>query len=81
MVDGGIVVGEKPTKQMTAIMGDLAKRAGTSVKDRRKVCRAMTQQRAYSGQPSIPQKFVRLVGCHDPNAGPTARRENRLLTE
>jgi len=28
-------------------------------------CGAMSQQRADSGAASTPQKFVRLVGCHD----------------
>lgn len=35
-----------------------------------RVCGAMTQQHGDSvrGNVSAPQKFVRLVGCHDPNA-------------
>jgi len=28
-------------------------------------CGAMSQQRADSGASTTPQKFVRLVGCHD----------------
>jgi hypothetical protein len=26
----------------------------------------MSQQRADSGATSTPQKFLRLIGCHDP---------------
>jgi hypothetical protein len=31
---------------------------------------AMSQQRSDSGSYSLPQKFVHLVGCHDPKAPP-----------
>jgi hypothetical protein len=33
------------------------------------VCGAMTEQHGHDdrGSESVPQKFVRLVGCHDPN--------------
>jgi hypothetical protein len=34
--------------------------------ERSKICGAMLQQCADSGNFSAPQKFVRLVGCRDP---------------
>jgi hypothetical protein len=34
--------------------------------ERTKICGAMQQQCADSGNFSAPQKFVRLVGCRDP---------------
>jgi hypothetical protein len=35
------------------------------------VCGAMSEQHGQDGRgnESVPQKFVRLVGCRDPNAG------------
>jgi hypothetical protein len=39
-------------------------------KKRPDVSGAMSQQRCDSGNPSTPQKFVRLVGCHDPRIKP-----------
>jgi hypothetical protein len=66
MASGDNVVDGKAIRRTSAaIIEDLAARAK---KDRPKTCRAMTQQRSDSGQPSTLQKFVRLVGCHDPNA-------------
>jgi hypothetical protein len=53
----------------TAIVDDLAICASASAKNQPRICRAMTQQRSDFGQSSMPQKFVRLVGCHDPDAG------------
>jgi hypothetical protein len=41
-----------------------------SKEDQFKVCGAMSQQHGPSGRgnESVPQKFVRLVGCRDANA-------------
>jgi hypothetical protein len=36
--------------------------------DRPAVCGAMSQQSGHNSIQSAPQKFVRLVGCHDPKA-------------
>ena len=39
--------------------------------DNPEICGAMAQQRrsdGYDDNESTPQKFVRLVGCRDPNA-------------
>jgi hypothetical protein len=74
MAARSIAAGEKPGKGRTSVTKDPAARSGASRKDRPKTCRAMTQQRTDSGQPSTPQKFVRLVGCHDPNAGRSGGR-------
>ena len=38
--------------------------------ERVRICGAMSQQRGDSGNVSAPQKFVRLVGCRDPEAWP-----------
>jgi hypothetical protein len=70
----GIAAGDKPGKGQASVTEDPAARSGASRKDRPKTCRAMTQQRIDSGQPSTPQKFVRLVGCRNPNAGRTGGR-------
>jgi hypothetical protein len=40
------------------------------LKKRPDVSGAMSQQRCDSGNSSTPQKFVRLVGCHDPRIKP-----------
>lgn len=73
-----IIVGSKRTtsKSNPATVDDLAERTGLSrpasdtPRPMRKrspdVCGAMSQQRCDSGSQSTPQKFVRLVGCHDP---------------
>jgi hypothetical protein len=37
------------------------------------VCGEMSQQCGHSGTQSTPQKFLRLVGCRDPNAGPSGK--------
>ena len=74
MAARGFVAGERPGRGRTSVIEELAARAGAPRKDRPKASRAMTQQRSDSGQPSTPQKFVRLVGCHDPNAGRTGGR-------
>jgi hypothetical protein len=41
-----------------------------SKEDKFRVCGAMSQQHGQNGRgnESVPQKFVRLVGCRDPNA-------------
>jgi hypothetical protein len=43
---------------------------GSLKADQTKVCGAMSQQHGDSGRgnESVPQKFVQLVGCRDPNA-------------
>jgi len=33
----------------------------------------MSQQCGHSGTQSTPQKFLQLVGCRDPNAGPSGK--------
>jgi hypothetical protein len=38
------------------------------------VCGEMSQQCGNSGAQSTPQKFLRLVGCRDPNAGLPLKR-------
>ena len=38
------------------------------------VCGAMSQQHGNSSNQSSPQKFVRLVGCHDSKARLTMKR-------
>ena len=73
-----IIVGSKPKspKSVAVITEDSAERTGLprptgntlrAVQGRSPdVCGAMSQQRCDSGSQSTPQKFVRLVGCHDP---------------
>ena len=73
MGNGDIVVGKKSPARTpkTVIVDTMAKRGGAAAptastppaKDGH--CGAMTQQRGDSGAISTPQKFVRLVGCHD----------------
>ena len=72
-----IIVGSKRTtsKSNPTTVDDLAVRTGLSrpASDTPRpvrepspdVCGAMSQQRCDSGSQSTPQKFVRLVGCHD----------------
>jgi hypothetical protein len=79
-----ITVGSKSTtsKSTSAIADELDARAvgpdGDSSdpvrKKRSDVSGAMSQQRCDSGNPSTPQKFVRLVGCHDPKIKPQPKR-------
>jgi hypothetical protein len=69
MADGDIVAGDKLRKSTTTIVKDLAARAGALTNGRPRICRAMAQQRSELGESPMPQKFVRLVGCHDPKAG------------
>jgi hypothetical protein len=44
----------------------LADKSGPLKAERPKICGAMLQQCAESGNFSTPQKFVRLIGCRDP---------------
>jgi hypothetical protein len=81
-----IIVGSKRTtsKSNPATVDDLAERNGLSrpasdtlrpVRTRSPdLCGAMSQQRCDSGSQSTPQKFVRLVGCHDPKIKPPTKR-------
>jgi hypothetical protein len=41
-------------------------KSGPLKAERPKICGAMLQQCAESGNFSTPQKFVRLIGCRDP---------------
>ena len=70
MADGDIVAGDKLRKsRASTIVEDLAARAGALTNSRPRICRAMAQQRSEAHESPMPQKFVRLVGCHDPKAG------------
>jgi hypothetical protein len=40
----------------------------TPMKERPRICVAMAQQCADSGNQSAPQKLVHLVGCRDPKS-------------
>jgi len=48
--------------------------AKESAASRPSVCGEMSQQCSDNGAQSTPQKFLRLVGCRDPNAGPSVKR-------
>ena len=83
MGSGDVVVGKKPSarKPKTAIVENLAKRAGVSTRQREPApgnteghCGAMSQQRSDGGAVSTPQKFLRLVGCHESKPGPSGGR-------
>ena len=74
-----ITVGSKSTtSKPTSVTDKLAEQAvgrdGDSRDPARKkrpdVSGAMSQQRCDGGNPPTPQKFVRLVGCHDPRIKP-----------
>ena len=73
MASGDIVVGKSPSKRTpkTPVAQNLASRAGASAPAEpvpprsEQHCGAMSQQRGDSGAVSTPQKFVRLVGCHE----------------
>jgi hypothetical protein len=80
MGSGNIVVGKKPSarKPNTVIVEKLAKRAGASIRQKKVPagnaeghCGAMSQQRSDSGAVSTPQKFLRLVGCHETKVRPS----------
>jgi hypothetical protein len=82
MGNGDIVVGKNsPTRSpKTVIIDHLAKRPGAPAPTepilprKESHCGAMSQQRGDSGAVSTPQKFVRLVGCHDDKPGPRRTR-------
>ena len=80
-----IIVGSKASaaKSTSTIVEDLTERARPSSladksnllkKEWPDICGAMAQQRSDSGSYSTPQKFVRLVGCHDPRIKPQPKR-------
>jgi hypothetical protein len=78
---GDIVVGKKPStrKPNPVIVENPAKRAGTQRKqatpgNAEGHCGAMSQQRSDSGAVSTPQKFLRLVGCHETKPDSSGRR-------
>jgi len=78
MGNGDIVVGKNPPQiRKRLIVDNLSKPAGTSAPSepspsaKEGHCGAMSQQRGDSGAVSTPQKFVRLVGCHDVKARPS----------
>jgi hypothetical protein len=79
------IVGSKRivSRAASTIIEDPAERAGPSsllgdrsksLKKRPGPCGAMSQQRSDTGSQSTPQKFVRLVGCHDPRIKPQPKR-------
>jgi len=80
MGNDDIVVGKSPSKltPKTVIVENLANRAGTSApaesssSAQERHCGAMSQQPCYGGAVSTPQKFLHLVGCHEPKNGPKA---------
>jgi hypothetical protein len=82
MGNGDIVVGKSPPgrPRKSVIVDNLPQppaasastEPGPSTKDGH--CGAMSQQRGDSGAVSTPQKFVRLVGCHDVKARPPGTR-------
>jgi hypothetical protein len=88
MGNGDIVVGKKPTKpsKNPVIVENLVKRAGAPapsepVPAREEHCGAMSQQRCDSGAISTPQKFLRLVGCHEPKTRSEAPSTKRPETK
>lgn len=83
MGSGDIAVGKKPfaRKPKAVIVETRAKRAGKSMPRKEATadnveghCGAMSQQRSDSGAVSTPQKFLRLVGCHETKPGPSGAR-------
>lgn len=82
MGNGNIDVGNKsPTRKPgQPIIGRLASTDGSSEvridksnplkTEKPRICGAMSQQCGDSGNQSVPQKFVQLVGCRDPKARP-----------
>jgi hypothetical protein len=80
MSDGDIVVGSKPpVRKPKAVISEKkqTERVGVPAPfpghDKRR-CGAMSQQPSAHGAASTPQKFVHLVGCHDPKAAPPKGR-------
>jgi len=59
--------GDITTRKPSVVSRNLTKRASApgATRASEEHCGAMSQQRADSGAASTPQKFVRLVGCHD----------------
>jgi len=77
MGSGDIVVGKKSTTRKTpAVSKNPAERVSASAANPAKEehCGAMSQQRVDSGAASAPQKFLRLVGCHDQKLRPPGGR-------
>jgi hypothetical protein len=74
MGSDNIVVGKSPSKRppKTVIVENLAKQASASAPSesspsaQEEHCGAMSQQPCYGGMISTPQKFLHLVGCHEP---------------
>jgi hypothetical protein len=63
-----IVVGNSPPSAKLAPKNpEKPSRAGA-------ICGAMSQQRGDNSNQSAPQKFVRLVGCHNSKARLTVKR-------
>ena len=80
-----IVVGKSPSNRTpkTVIVDHLAQQAGASARDasssaaQERRCGAMSQQPFYGGATSIPQKFLHLVGCHEPKGKSEGKSEGR----
>jgi hypothetical protein len=71
-----IVVGKNPSSRTpkTVITDNLAQHVGApapaeSSSAQEQHCGAMSQQPCYGGATSTPQKFLHLVGCHEPKDG------------
>lgn len=87
MGNDDIVVGKNtPTRAPNAVIVEkLAERAGASAPShptqspQERHCGAMSQQ-PCGGAVSTPQKFLHLIGCHDPNikAAPRPRERSRM---
>jgi hypothetical protein len=71
VADGNIDAGNKTGNRRSGlpVVERLAKTDRSSA-PRPRICRAMLQQCADSGNQSAPQKFVQLVGCRDLKAAP-----------
>ena len=73
---GNIDVGNKtaarnPGRPIARTDRELRIEAPNTVRMKRPAnCGAMSQQCGDSGNHSTPQKFVQLVGCREPKAGP-----------
>lgn len=65
MGNGNNDVGNK-TATRNAGRAGLVDKSGPQKAERPKICGAMLQQCAESGNFSTPQKLVRLIGCRDP---------------
>jgi hypothetical protein len=60
MVNGDITVHNKLERNDAPAQNDNPQR-----RDRGRMCPAMSQQRTDIGNEAAPQKFIRLIGCHD----------------